>query len=116
MGPAMAPAVVLRAAVAMTGRFPALAGADLSVDVGESVVLTGPNGAGKTSLLRVCAGLLRLTSGTALVLGHDLSDDPGAARREVAFLGHTAALYDDLSVLENVRFAVKAAGGDAGRG
>jgi heme ABC exporter ATP-binding subunit CcmA len=108
----MGSAVLLRAAVAMTGRFPALAGADLSVDEGESVVLTGPNGAGKTSLLRVCAGLLRLTSGTATVLGHDLVDDPAAARREVALFGHTAALYDDLSVVENVRFAVKAAGGD----
>jgi heme ABC exporter ATP-binding subunit CcmA len=96
----------------MTGRFPALAGVDLRVDEGEAVVLTGPNGAGKTSLLRVCAGLLRVTSGTAVVLGHDLVDDASAARREVAMLGHTAALYDDLSVSENVRFAVRAAGGD----
>ncbi len=108
----MAPAVLLRTAVAMTGRFPALAGVDLRVDEGEAVVLTGPNGAGKTSLLRVCAGLLRVTSGTVEVLGHDLADDPGAARREVAMLGHAAALYDDLSVTENVRFAVRAAGGD----
>ncbi len=108
----MAPAVLLRTAVAMTGRFPALAGVDLQVDEGEAVVLTGPNGAGKTSLLRVCAGLLRVTSGTAEVLGHDLADDVVAARREVAMVGHSAALYDDLSVSENVRFAVRAAGGD----
>lgn len=106
----MASAVLLRAAVAMTGRFPALAGADLSVDEGESVVLVGPNGAGKTSLLRVCAGLLRVTEGQAEVLGYDLVDDCAAVRREVALLGHAAALYDDLSVSENVRFAVRAAG------
>ena len=62
---AMAPAVLLRAAVAMTGRFPALAGVDLRVDEGEAVVLTGPNGAGKTSLLRAVRGLLRVTSGEA---------------------------------------------------
>jgi ABC-type multidrug transport system ATPase subunit len=60
----------------------------------------------------VCAGLLRVTSGTAEVLGHDLAEDAAAARREVAMLGHAAALYDDLSVSENVRFAVRAAGGD----
>jgi len=109
----MAPVVLLNAAVAMTGRFPALAGVDLRVDEGESVVLTGPNGAGKTSLLRVCAGLLRVTSGEASVLGHDLVEDCVAVRRDVALLGHAAALYDDLSVAENVRFAVRAAGGDA---
>jgi heme ABC exporter ATP-binding subunit CcmA len=108
----MAPAVLLRSAVAITGRFPALAGADLTVDEGEAILLTGPNGAGKTSLLRVCAGLLRLTGGEALVLGHDLVSDPVAVRREVAMLGHSPALYDDLSVAENVRFAVRASGGD----
>src|SRR5271165_3120719 len=53
----MAPAVLLRAAVCVTGRFPALAGVDLAVAQGEVVVLEGPNGAGKTSVLRVCAGL-----------------------------------------------------------
>jgi ABC-2 type transport system ATP-binding protein len=111
----MAHAVLLRAAVAMTGRFPALAGVDLEVGEGEAVVLMGPNGAGKTSVLRACAGLLRVSSGEALVLGYDLVDDPLAARREVAMLGHAAALYEDLSVTENVRFAVRAAGGDPGR-
>jgi heme ABC exporter ATP-binding subunit CcmA len=111
----MAPAVLLRSAVAMTGRFPALAGVDLEVGEGEAVVLMGPNGAGKTSVLRACAGLLRVSSGDALVLGHDLVADPVAARREVAMLGHAAALYEDLSVTENVRFAVRAAGGDSGR-
>jgi len=109
----MASAVLLRTAVAMTGRFPALAGVDLRVDEGEAVLLTGPNGAGKTSLLRVCAGLLRVTSGEASVLGHDIIDDPVSARRDVALLGHASALYDDLTVAENVRFAVRAAGGDA---
>ena len=58
VGKAMAPVVHFRAAVALAGRFPALAGVDLSLDQGEVVVVMGPNGAGKTSLLRACAGLL----------------------------------------------------------
>jgi heme ABC exporter ATP-binding subunit CcmA len=94
----------------VTGRFPALAGVDLAVAQGEVVVLEGPNGAGKTSLLRVCAGLLPLTGGEGTVLGCDLRRDAPALRRRVGMLGHAAALYDDLTVFENVRFAVRAAG------
>ena len=105
-------AVTLRAAVALTGRFPALAGVDLDVDSGEVVVLEGPNGAGKTSVLRACAGLLPLTGGEITVLGHDLRRGCGAVRRSVGLLGHAPALYDDLNVVENVRFAVRAAGGE----
>ena len=109
-GKGMAPAVHLRSAVALAGRFPALSGVDLSVDIGEVVVVVGPNGAGKTSLLRTCAGLLAVTSGEASVLGYDLRDDRTAVRLEVGLLGHAAPLYDDLSVVENVRFAVRASG------
>jgi heme ABC exporter ATP-binding subunit CcmA len=112
MVPPMPPAVHLRSAVALTGRFPALAGVDLDASPGEVVVLAGANGAGKTSLLRLCAGLLRVTSGTAMVLGCDVRHQARAVRRRVGLLGHAAALYDDLTVVENVRFAVRAAGGD----
>lgn len=108
----MAPAVRLRSVVALLGRFPALAGADLDVGTGEVVLLRGPNGAGKTSVLRVCAGLLRATAGDVEVLGHDLRRDPRAVRRRVGYLGHSAALYDDLSVAANVAFWTRAAGAD----
>ena len=100
----MEPAVDLRAAVTLLGRFPALAGVDLRVDTGEVVLLRGPNGAGKTTLLRVCAGLVPLARGRAVVLGHDLAVDRPAVRREVGLLGHRNGLYLDLSVVENVRF------------
>lgn len=105
------PSVVrFRSAVAVLGRFPALAGVDLDVDPGEIVLVQGPNGAGKTSLLRACAGLLAVTSGTAEVLGQDVRRDRRAVRRQVGLLGHATALYDDLTAEDNVRFAVKAAG------
>ena len=106
----MASAVSFRAAVALSGRFPVLAGIDLTVAPGEIVVLEGPNGAGKTSVLRACAGLLAVSSGEAVVLGHDLRRNPSAVRRHVGMLGHAAALYDELNVVENVRFSVRASG------
>jgi len=106
------PVVELRAAVALLGRFPALSGVDLSVDAGETVLVRGPNGAGKTTLLRLCAGLVSPESGSAVVLGYDLAEgaDRRAVRRRVALLGHGAALYDDLTVGENLRFWARAAG------
>lgn len=100
--------VHLRAAVALLGRFPALAGVDLDVRRGEVVLLNGPNGAGKTSLLRACAGLLPIVSGEAVVLGHDLRADRRAVRRRVGLLGHATGLYDELTVADNVRFWARA--------
>jgi heme ABC exporter ATP-binding subunit CcmA len=104
----MAPVVHFRAAVALAGRFPALAGVDLSLESGEVMVIVGANGAGKTSLLRACAGLLPVTSGQATVLGVDLRTEHTAVRRHVGLLGHAAPLYDELSAVENVRFATAA--------
>jgi heme ABC exporter ATP-binding subunit CcmA len=104
------PVVHLRAAVALLGRFPALAGVDLDVEAGEVVLLQGPNGAGKTTLLRLCAGLLALESGEGAVLDHDLRRDRRALRREVGLIGHATFLYDELTVVENVRFWAQAAG------
>ena len=108
----MEPVVHFRAAVSLLGRFPALAGVDLDVQRGSIVLVHGPNGAGKTTLLRTCAGLVPVVAGEAIVLGHDLRDaaDRRAVRRRVGLLGHSTALYDDLTVADNVRFWAKACG------
>ncbi len=108
----MAVVVRFRAAVALVGRFPALAGVDLDVASGEILLVTGPNGAGKTSLLRACAGLLAVSAGEAQVLDCDLRRDRRSVRRSIALLGHASFLYDDLTVQDNLRFAVRAARGD----
>src|ERR1700736_4122455 len=107
----MALAIRFRSAVALLGGFPVLAGVDLDVGEGDVVLLQGANGAGKTSLLRACAGLLPIVSGAAEVLGHDLVAARRTVRRHIGLLGHATALYDDLSVEDNVRFAVRASGG-----
>lgn len=96
--------VALADVVAVVGGFPVLAGATLAVHPGEVVLLQGPNGAGKTSLLRLCAGLLPVERGTAMVLGHDLALDRVSIRRHVGLLGHQNGLYSDLTVTDNVRF------------
>jgi len=98
------PAVALDDAVAVIGRFPALAGATLRVETGEIVLLQGPNGAGKTSLLRLCAGLLPILRGSGRVLGLDIATQRDALRPRVGLLGHRNGLYRDLSVAENVGF------------
>ncbi len=100
--------VSLQGVVALLGRVPALAGADLEVGESEIVLVQGPNGAGQSTRLRVCAGLLRIESGRAEVLGHDLVTDRAAVRRSVGLLGHDTALYDDLTVEENLRFWARA--------
>ncbi len=104
MEPVARPVVHLVDVVAVLGGFPALAGASLTVERGEIVLLRGPNGAGKTSLLRLCAGLLAVERGEATVLGCDLAVDRAAVRRRVGLLGHANGLYADLTVGDNVRF------------
>lgn len=107
MEPAVAssgPVVELDDAVAVLGRFPALAGVTMTVARGEIVLLRGPNGAGKTTLLRLCAGLLPLARGYGSVVGCDLRTQRDAVRSRVGLLGHSNGLYHDLTVRENVRF------------
>jgi heme ABC exporter ATP-binding subunit CcmA len=100
----MEPVVHLRGAVALLGRFPALAGASLDVQRGEIVLVRGRNGAGKTTLLRVLAGLVAVSAGEAVVLGCDLRSGRREVRTKVGMLGHGNGLYEDLTVAENVRF------------
>lgn len=109
------PVLALHDAVALAGRFPLLAGLDLEVGPGQIVVVEGPNGAGKTSLLRVCAGLVPLAAGRVAVFGLDPVRRRAQVRRRVGLLSHASHLYDDMTVLENVTFAVRAAAGDRAR-
>ena len=100
----------LRGAVAVLGRFPALAGADLDVVRSEIVLVSGPNGAGKSTLLRLCAGLAMLAAGEGTVLGFDLRRQRPQVRRRVGYLGHGNGLYGELSAEENVAFWARCAG------
>jgi ABC-2 type transport system ATP-binding protein len=65
----------------------AVDGLDLTVDEGELVALLGPNGAGKSTTLRMLTTLLRPTSGTASVAGHDVITAQAEVRRRIGYIG-----------------------------
>jgi len=100
----MTEAIELRGLRREYGERAALAGVDLSLRRGESLLVLGPNGAGKTTLLRVLATLLRPSGGKASVLGAALPGEAWKVRGRIGLLGHDALLYRDLSGRENLRF------------
>lgn len=84
-----------------------LRGVDLAVQAGEAVALMGRNGSGKTTLLRIIATSLRPTRGTGYVYGLQLVREADQIRERIGVLGHHAGVYDDLTALENLRFAMR---------
>jgi ABC-2 type transport system ATP-binding protein len=68
------------------------------VDQGEVVGFLGPNAAGKTTTMRVVTGFLPATEGTVRVAGHDILEDPLAARRKIGYLPETPPLYPEMRV------------------
>ena len=86
------------------GAFTSIDDLSLSVREGEVFGLLGSNGAGKTTAIRVLCGLLAPTSGSARVLGIDVAKDPEALKRKIGYMTQRFSLYDDLTVIQNLRF------------
>jgi sodium transport system ATP-binding protein len=82
---------------------------------GEIFGLLGANGAGKTTTLRILATILKPTSGTATVLGHEVGTDPQAVRRNLGFYSATTALYPRMTARETLEFFARINGYPAGR-
>ena len=76
----------------------------LAVDAGEIMGLLGPNGSGKTTILRILAGYLRPSAGTARIAGLDVVDDSLAARRCVGYVPEDVPLYGGMAVREFLVF------------
>jgi ABC-2 type transport system ATP-binding protein len=85
------------------GRAPALDRVSTEIRPGTITGLVGPDGAGKTTLLRLLAGLLRPDSGEIRVLGLDPVREGSGLREQVGYMPQKFGLYEDLSVMENLR-------------
>lgn len=77
---------------------------DLAIHPGELFGLVGPDGAGKTTTLRLLAGLLNITDGSATMAGYDLKNQAEAIKPHIGYMAQQFSLYAELSVLENLQF------------
>jgi len=86
------------------GDFVAVDSVTFEVQPGEIVGYLGPNGCGKTTTIRMLLGLLRPTRGEAQVLGYDIARQSEEVRAHCGYMSQKFAIYDDLSVRENLQF------------
>jgi len=101
--PAAPNSVVVESLVKRFGDFVAVDHIDLAVRKGEIFGFLGPNGAGKSTTIRMLCGLLKPTSGRALVAGYDVGRKPEAVRQKIGYMSQKFSLYNDLKVIENIR-------------
>ena len=93
------------------GEHRAIKSLDLSVDKGEFIVFVGPSGCGKSTLLRLIAGLESVDAGRIVLDGRDITA-LASAKRDLAMVFQSYALYPHMSVFDNMSFALKLAGVD----
>ena len=96
-------AILARDLTRRFGSFTAVDAISFDVRPGEVFGFLGANGAGKTTAMRMLIGLLEPTSGEAWVAGHAVGAESEAIRRRIGYMSQRFALYDDLTVVENVQ-------------
>jgi ABC-2 type transport system ATP-binding protein len=98
------PVVIVENLTRRFGAFIAVDHVSFQIQPGEVVGYLGPNGSGKTTTMRMLLGLLRPDEGHAQVLGFDAARQSEEVRARVGYMSQKFAIYDDLSVFENVQF------------
>ncbi len=92
------------------GHFTAVDAVSFNVARGEVLGFLGPNGAGKSTTMRMLAGFVSPTAGTARICGHDVRTDPVAARQSLGFLPEGAPTYPEMTVQGFLRFVGRVRG------
>ena len=98
------PMVALRGLTRRFGDLTALDNLSFEVAPGELFGVVGPDGSGKTTTLRMLAGVLRPTSGDAIVAGMSVAHEPERVKHHIAYMSQRFGLYGDLTVRENIEF------------
>jgi ABC-2 type transport system ATP-binding protein len=96
--------VIVEDLVKRFGDFAAVDHISLAARRGEIFGFLGPNGAGKSTTIRMLCGLLRPTSGHATVAGYDVARQAELVRQRIGYMSQRFSLYNDLRVIENLRF------------
>lgn len=92
------------------GQMTAVDGIDFTVEPGQVLGFLGPNGAGKSTTMKMLAGFLTPTSGSASVCGHDLQQEPIAAKRKLGYLPEGAPSYGEMTPLQFLDFVADVRG------
>ena len=90
------------------GHFKAVDDLSFKVEAGQILGFLGPNGAGKSTTMKMLTGFLTPTSGTALINGIDVVENPVAARRNIGYLPEGAPSYGEMTVLQFLTFVARA--------
>ena len=98
------PAVTVRDLTRRFGAFLAVDHVSFDVEDGEIFGFLGSNGAGKSTTIRMLCGLLKPTSGSAMVGGIDVGRDPEGVKRRIGYMSQRFSLYELLTVEENITF------------
>ncbi|MBL9030991.1 MAG: ABC transporter ATP-binding protein [Phycisphaerae bacterium] len=102
--------IELKQLVKRFGPFTAVDGVTFRVNTGEVVGFLGPNGAGKSTTMKMVAGYLTPTSGSASVAGHEIASEPLAVKRVLGYLPEGAPAYPDMTPESFLRFVAQIRG------
>ena len=89
------------------GERTAIDGVSFKVEAGEIMGFLGPNGAGKTTTMRILAGVMGATSGTARISGFDIAEDPAEAKRRIGYLPEIPPVYPDMTVVAYLDYSAR---------